>query len=339
MRLWWRQLWVLLVARNREFVRDRATLIWNIAFPSFILAALLLLLGQSTPRYTVTIESSFDHIGGGIYQFLNNRYIRYQHTENLAQDIDKVRRHQLDMLLDLDQKRYWVNRLSANGYLLEKLLHERLGRDSGFERQLLEGEPIRYVEWVLPGIIGLNILFGSLWGVGFVVVRYRQNGVLKRIFATPVSALQYLLAQLLSRLLLLLPLALVLILASVYLLEFRFQGSLSLLMLVYTLGAFALVSIGSLLASRLRSQELASGMISCISWPMMLLAEIWFSLEAAPSVLRHIASYLPLSQMVFAAREIMLEGAGFWQVSDSLVGLLITGIVFLTLSARLFRWH
>ena len=99
------------------------------------------------------------------------------------------------------EQRDWINEKSNKGDLAERLLQAAYVKSESVpERQTVTGRALRYVDWVLPGVLAMNIMFSSLWGVGWVVVRYRKNGVLRRLQATPLSAVEFLSAQVISRL-------------------------------------------------------------------------------------------------------------------------------------------
>jgi ABC-2 type transport system permease protein len=122
--------------------------------------------------------------------------------------MDKLKHHKIDLLLEAGTQpiRYWVSDSSPSGAIVERLLQGRPGApDAGdrFEKKDIQGIPIRYIDWLFPGVLGMNMMFSALYGVGWVVVRYRKNGVLKRLKATPLTAFEYLAAQLLSRIFLL----------------------------------------------------------------------------------------------------------------------------------------
>ncbi len=216
--------------------------------------------------------------------------------------------------------RYWVNDDSPKGYLAEKLLLE--SAHGAAVRQPVTGAAVRYVDWLLPGILGMNMMFSCLFGVGYVVVRYRKSGFLRRLSATPVTALEFGAAQILSRLLLTVSVSSLLYGALALFVPFRNEGSVLLLLLIAIAGALSMIALGFLLAARFRSEELANGVINLASWPMMLLSGVWFSLEGAPAWLRVAAEALPLTQMLNAARAVMLDGAGFVDVLPQ-IGLLV----------------
>jgi ABC-type multidrug transport system permease subunit len=206
------------------------------------------------------------------------------------------------------------------------------------ERQTVSGRPLRYVDWVLPGVLGMNIMFSSLWGVGWVIVRYRKNGVLRRLQATPLSAFEFLAAQVLSRLAVVLSASILVYLGADVLLDFVMRGSYLALLLIYVSGALCFISLGLLVASRLRTEELADGILNLLSWPMLLLSGVWFSMEGTNPVAQAFSQIFPLTHLVDAARRVMVDGAGVMQVLPELALLVGSSALLLALSARLFRW-
>jgi ABC-type multidrug transport system permease subunit len=281
--------------------------------------------------------------GGPVaFPFLDTRYIDFIDQNDETDAIDKVRYHRLDLLLDLraTTPRYWVNELSANGYLVERLLWQSLeGADAGIQRQSVAGREIRYVDWVLPGILAINVMFSSLWGVGWVIVRYRKNGVLRRLRATPLTAGEFLTAQILSRLLVVISMTLLVFAGTHLLLDFPMRGSYLVLALVFLVGAMALISMGLVVAARVRSEEVANGLLDMVAFPMMILSGVWFSMEGTNIWAQRLAELMPLSHLVDAARRIMLDGAGLADVATEIGILAGTAVILLALSARLFRWQ
>jgi ABC-2 type transport system permease protein len=333
-------------ARNREFYRDRAGLGWNLAMPLLmILGFAFLFSGGEQTLYRVGV------VGTALpspqqLPFLETRHIRFLPVPALGPGVDKVRHHQLDLLLDLGPSangaapRYWVNDQSPKGYIVERLLRAAYseGRRS-LCRQAVSDRQIRYVDWVAPGILALNMTFSSLWGVGWVIVRYRKNGVLRRLRATPLTAIEFLTAQILSRLMVVLIVSLMVFLGTDLLLHFPMRGSYPALFLVFLAGALCMISIGLLVAARIRSEELADGLLNLISWPMMIGSGVWFSMEGTHPLARLGSRLLPLTHVVEAARAIMLDGAGLVAVAPHILLLSGTGVGLLLLSARMFRWQ
>jgi ABC transporter DrrB family efflux protein len=198
--------------------------------------------------------------------------------------------------------------------------------------------PVGYAQWVLPGILGMNMMFSALYGVGYVLVRYRKNGVLKRLKATPLSALEFMAAQVASRLMIIITVTLVLFVGCVWLLDLTVEGAYLDLLLLTLLGIIALISLGVLITSVTRSEELAGGLVNLVSWPMMLLSGVWFSLEGAPELLQWVARCLPLTHWIEGARAIMIEGASLAGIAGNLWVLALMSLLFMSIGAWRFNW-
>jgi len=333
----WRRFMGVLKARDREFVRDRSALAWNIVFPLLIILGFAFAFtGDQLNQYKVGVIQAAEDTQ---VEFYSTEYIQFIDLplSEMQTAIDKVTRHQLDMLLDAEQKRYWINDSSPSGYMLEKVLAGSGGE--AYQKQLVSGEPIRYVDWLIPGVLGMNMMFSALFGVGYVVVRYRKNGVLKRLKATPLTAIEFLSAQVVSRLWLIMAITCAVYIGCDLLIGFAMAGSYLLLFLVYTAGAFSMISMGLIVAARVKSEEMAGGLLNMLSWPMMFLSGVWFSLEGLHPWVQKLALIFPLTHITQAARVIMLDGAGFAVILPNLIALVIMSIIFLLLGVLLFRWE
>jgi len=333
----WQRFKSVLRARDREFIRDRSALAWNILFPLFIVIGFAYAFtGNQLEQYKVAVIGNTHN---STLAFLSTEYLQLIKTprEDMETAINKVQRHQLDMLIDPRQKRYWVNDSSPDGYMLEKVLAGTGGES--YQKQSVKDEQIRYVDWLIPGVLGMNMMFSALFGVGYVIVRYRKNGVLKRLRATPLSALEFLSAQIVSRLWLIMAITIVVYAGCHLLIGFAMYGNYLSLLLVYTLGAFAMISMGLIVAARVKSEEMAGGLLNMLSWPMMFLSGVWFSLEGLHPLVQKLALIFPLTHITQAARVIMIDGAGLADIWPNLLALCLMSIVFLLLGVFLFRWE
>ena len=347
-----RRFLAVLAARNNEFLRDRAALGWNILFPVLIVAGFAIAFsGKPLDQYKVGVfaEGGEAAIGTKLEQarqqhaFFRTDYIQFIPRSELAPSITKVERHQLDMLFDLDTSRYWINSDSPKGYMLERVLHGAAvlagkAEPDGFQRQTVSGREIRYVDWLIPGVMAMNMMFSALFGVGYVIVRYRKSGVLKRLQATPLSAFEFLTAQIVSRLWLIMAITIVVYTGTDLFIDFSMHGSYWNLLLVFALGAVSMISMGLLVAARTASEELAGGVLNLISWPMMFLSGVWFSLEGLNPWVQKLALIFPLTHIIDAARAIMIDGAGLAAISSQLLVLAGMSLGFMALGAALFRW-
>ena len=336
-----KRIYAIFKARNLEFLRDRGTLSWNIILPVALMFGLSFIFSSDRAEYTVGVVQEEAAIDTAVHPFLESRYIEFVPVDNRDSGFRRVARHQLDLLVEFDDRpRYWINPDSPKGYFVEFALVQADASVGGtIEKAQIEGEPVRYVDWVLPGILGMNVMFSSLFGVGYVVVRYRKNGFLKRLRATPLRSIEFVVAQVFSRLLLIVIITSFVYAGTKFFLDTRMDGSHLMLLLVLLAGSISMISMGLMVAARVTSEELAGGMLNMVTWPMMMLSGVWFSLEAASDWIQNLASIFPLTHMLDAARAVMLDGAGFTDIVPELTWMLTMTLVFLVVGALTFRWH
>jgi ABC-type multidrug transport system permease subunit len=331
-----RRFWAVFVARNKEFLRDRSSLAWNILFPALLVMGFAFAFsGNRLDLYRVGVIGA--ETDWPASEFLATDYIRFFPVLDTARAIVKVERHQLDMLIDPVARRYWINDGAPSGYILERVL--RGSEAAAFHKEAVSGREIRYVDWVVPGVLAMNMMFSCLYGVGHVLVRYRKNRVLKRFKATPLTALEFLAAQVMSRLWLVVAASLLVFIGTDVFVDFAMFGSYWHLLLILILGAVSLISLGLVVAARIASEELASGLLNMISWPMMFLSGVWFSLDGLNPWLQKLALIFPLTHLIDGARAIMIDGAGLLDIAGHLAVLALMSAVFLALGAYGFRWE
>ncbi len=335
-----RRIYAIFQARNREFLRDRAALSWNLILPIALMFGLSFAFGNDRDAYTVGVLQQGTEINQDVHPFLKTKFIHFVAYQDFDLATLKVSRHQIDLLVEFGETpRYWINPESPKGYFAElALLQSTSSGETNIAKQEATGDAVGYADWLLPGILGMNMMFSSLFGVGYVVVRYRKNGFLKRLRATPLTSFEFIAAQVLSRLVLILLITTFIYTGTHLILGTRMEGSYFTLFLVALVGAASLVSLGLVVSARVTSEELAGGLLNLINWPMMMLSGVWFSLEGAPDVVRSIANIFPLTHVLNAARAVMLDGATLIDVGPSLLALTAMSAVFFAVGAKVFRW-
>jgi len=332
------KLFALWAARNREYYRDKGSLLWSFLFTPLLVVILALSFSEDEQHiFTLGIHQSDE---SREFIFIDNssdlNYADIIDYPNLNDGLKRLKHHQLDLLLNNDTKQYWINEKSTRSDIMERLLLSDL---KDWQRKTTTGRQFRYIDWVIPGMLAMNLMFSGLFGVGFVIVRYRKNGVLKRLQAAPVEAWQFLAAQGLSRLGIMLTVTTLLFIACKSLVGMQVDGSYWLLFFIALLGNLSIISMALFISSRSASEEFTNGLLNAVSFPMLLLSEIWFSLDNAPSWLQYIADVSPLTHMVRAARLVILEGATITDIIAELSILMAMTLLFIFLAAKLFRWH
>lgn len=324
----------LFKARMLEYCRDKGALIWSLMFPLLLVVGFgVMFSGGQSALYKMGVVGDVSAQDSPLYE---TKFIQFVEYEKQEKALLKLSQHSLDLLVDFSLKQYWINTDSPKGYIAEKLL---LQSEPEFVKTEHVGKQIRYVDWVVPGILGMNIMFGCFFGVGYAIVRYRKYSVLKRLHATPISALEFLLAQVASRLVIVLVTVSIVYSLSNLLFDFYMIGNYLRLIFVVLLGSLALISLSLIIASRWESEELTNGILNLASWPMMILSGVWFSLEGTPEFVQSFANLFPLTHMLTSMREIMFNDADLWQLRYHLGALGLMTVIFLSISARLFRWH
>jgi ABC-type multidrug transport system permease subunit len=271
-------------------------------------------------------------------------YLKFIGFHNAEEGLEKLKHHRIDFLLKTGKgpHQYWVSDASPKGYVVEQMFKASLLPPDGAanaERKEIQGSAIRYIDWLFPGILAMNMMFSALWGVGYVVVRYRKNGVLKRLKVTPLTAFEYITAQAISRIFLLMFTLVIVWTGCDLIFAFEVQGSYADLFVIFFLGSLSLTALGLVLASRGTSEEFTTGILNFISWPMMFLSEVWFSLEGAPGWVISFSKIFPLTHMLTAARKVMHDGAGLMDVGPQILILSLMTLGFLMLGAALFSWN
>jgi ABC-type multidrug transport system permease subunit len=224
---------------------------------------------------------------------------------------------------------------------VDAALQKAAGRADAFTPGRAEvTEPgARYVDFLVPGLLGMNVMGTGMWGIGFSLVVARNGNLLKRLVASPARRSHLLGAQLGARLLFLIPEAGALLLFAYYALDVPLRGSVLLLAGVSLLGALAFSGLGLLTAARPKTIEGVSGLMNVVMVPMWIFSGIFFSTERFPAAAQPFVQALPLTALNDALRAVMLEGAGLARLTPELVLLFAWGAVSFVIALKIFRWQ
>jgi ABC-type multidrug transport system permease subunit len=203
----------------------------------------------------------------------------------------------------------------------------------------ISSEPgARYIDFLIPGLLGMNLMNSGMWGIGFALVELRQRKLLKRFVASPMRRSDFLLALASSRMVLML-IELVLLLGfGIVAFHMRVEGSWVSILVISILGALCFGGIGLLTASRAQKIETISGLINMVMMPMWILSGVFFSYERFPAVLLPLIKALPLTALNDALRAAILEGAPLTHQMGRLLVMCLWGVISYVLAFRWFRW-
>ena len=196
----------------------------------------------------------------------------------------------------------------------------------------------RYIDFLIPGLLGMNLMGGGLWGIGFVIVDMRIRKLLKRLIATPMRKSDFLLGLMISRMLFMIPEVVLLVVVARLVFGVVIHGSVVAVIALIGIGALTFAGLGLLVASRARTLEAVSGLMNMVMLPMWLLSGIFFSSDRFPAVVQPLIRLLPLTPLIDALRAVMLEGASL--ASQSLRVAILVGYALVTFALALawFRW-
>jgi ABC transporter DrrB family efflux protein len=197
----------------------------------------------------------------------------------------------------------------------------------------------RYVDFLFPGLIGLNLMGTGMWSIGFGVADLRRRKVLKRMLVTPMRRAALLLSFLIARLAWLALELLVLSLFGTLALGVPFRGGLPAFALLSVLGATAFAGLGLLATARVRTVEGASGMLNLVMIPMWLASGVFFSYERFPDAVQPALRVLPLTALNDALRAVLLDGEALGGLAPELAVQLLWGALAFALALKLFRWE
>ena len=225
--------------------------------------------------------------------------------------------------------------------LADRAIQTAAGRHEAVaaSNQLIHETGARYIDFVVPGLLGMNVMSSAIWGMGFAIVEARQKKMLKRLVASPMPRWQYLGSYILSRL------AMLVIEVGVFLGFARiafgvpFRGSLVELGALCLLTSLAFSALGLLVASRAKTMEAASGLMNLVMLPMWILSGVFFSASRFPAVIQPFVKALPLTAAIDSFRGNMLQGMSLGQMIGPVAILLAWLIVAFSVSLRIFRWR
>lgn len=215
------------------------------------------------------------------------------------------------------------------------------GRQDSFAAQDREfKEPGgRYIDFLVPGLLGMSIMGGGLWGVGFVTVDMRIRKLLKRFLATPMKKTHFLAGVMLSRMCFLIPEVLVLIVFAAIAFGVKIYGSAVATGFLILLGSMTFSGFGLLVASRAKTIEAVSGLMNLVMLPMWMLSGIFFSSSRYPDAAQPFIKALPLTALIDALRAVMIDGASIFSQTSQVVLLAIWGTVTFVIALKIFRWQ
>jgi len=334
----------LLDARLREALREPEVIFWVFGFPILLALGLGIAFRNKPPdRIAVAVEERTE--AAALAGLLNGSTRFEARVLSPEQCASELRLGKVALVLvpgDGYQYRFDPNRpdsLLARA-LVDDLLQRAAGRKDPVQGRDTEmTEPgARYIDFLIPGLIGLNLMSGGMWGVGFVTVDMRSRKLLKRLVATPMRKSEFLAAMIGSRIVFMFVEVLLLLAFGWLVFDMVLRGSFILTLTIGLLGALCFGSLGLLVATRARKIETVSGLMNLVMLPMFVFSGTFFSSQRFPEALQPAIQVLPLTALNDALRAVIIEGADFPSQIGRMVLLAGWTAASFALSLRFFRW-
>jgi len=339
----------LTLARLREFLREPEAVFWVFAFPVLMALALgIAFRSERTQEVKVGVVR-----GAGAAEVVGAlRGARGVRTLELATGDTESALRNGDVALVVSPAapasgppRYRFDPTRPESRVARMVVDNALQRAAGRadlwaardEEVVTPGS--RYIDWLLPGLLGMNIMGTGLWSIGFSVVQARTRKLLKRLMATPMPRGAYLLSHLLARLVFLVLEVSALVVFGWLVFGVRSAGPLWAVAALALLGAFTFAGLGLLIASRARTVEGVSGLMNLAMLPMWLLSGVFFASSNFPEMAQPFIRALPLTALNDALRGVMLEGRGPAGIAREIAMLAGWGVATFALALKLFRWR
>ena len=338
----------LLLARAREFLREPDAIFWVYVFPLVLVVALgIAFRNRPVESLHVAVQD-----GGAAAAVVNALHTDERFKAVVASEDEArmlLRTGKVDVLVVASagtppRYDYAYDPTRPESVLARNATDDFLQRRAG-RRDVVEtaDSPVtepggRYIDFLIPGLIGMGLMGGGLWGVGFAIVDMRLRKLLKRYLATPMKRSHFLAAIILSRLLFTLPEVALLVLFSHLFFGVTCMGSYATVALLIVLGSLQFSGLGLLVATRAQTIETVMGLMNAVMMPMWIGSGIFFSIERFPAAVQPWLNILPLTPVIHAMRRVMLEGAGLLAIAPDLVIIVAWAVGSFVLALRFFRW-
>jgi ABC-2 type transport system permease protein len=337
-------LYQLTLVRFREFIREPEALFWVFVFP-ILLAAGLGLAFRNRPADVLSVGTTTVELARAMRQ---EKQLSVQEFGSRAAGEGALREGRISLLAFSGENGSVMYRFDDTN---PEGRTARMLADAAIQRAAGRGDPVpaadeqmreagsRYIDFLVPGLVGMNLMGSAMWGIGFAIVDARRKKLMKRLVATPMPRHYYLLSFVLSRLVLLVFEVGAVLGFGILVFGVPVRGHLGTLAVLCVVGSMSFGALGLLIASRVQTIEAASGLMNLVMMPMWIMSGVFFSSQRFPDVIQPVIKALPLTATIDALRGHMLQGAGFGELAPQFAILLTWMALSFFIALRMFRWR
>jgi ABC-type multidrug transport system permease subunit len=333
------------LARWRSFYREPGVLFWSFGFPLVLAIALGIAFRNRPPEPVLAGVVDGPSADAVLHELATSGDVRATKLDPAEADRALANGKVALLVVPGEPRAYRFDPERPESRLARAVVDDALQRAEGRKDTFAPRDEkvtergSRYIDFLVPGLIGMGLMQGGLWGVGYVIVEMRTRKLMKRLLATPMKKHDFLLGFVLVRALFLLVELPVLLVFATLVFGVPIRGSIVLLASIATFGSLSFAGLGLLVASRAENIQTASGLINLASMPMLIASGTFFSSSRFPDVVQPFVRALPLTALNDALRAVMLDGASITGIGRELAILGAWGLLSFALALRVFRWR
>lgn len=338
------QIFQLISVKFKEFYREPAIIFWAIIFP-ISMAGVMGIAFQNKGANVVKTAVVLNQESKSKTNEFGTKHIQFKFME-LQEIRDAIKKGKINVYIQFNpngEYTFYFDPKNPNAskeyYMILNYLHRKNNQELQHKVVELQATGSRYIDFFIPGLLGMGIMNSCIWGIGWALIELRVKKLLRRMAATPMNKLYFFLSYFVARLAINSIEFLLLFAFSYFLFGVKLFGSVWAVIILIIIGNYAFSGIATLLASRANNTQVGNGLINMVTLPMMILSGVFFSYHSFPEFLIPFIQNLPLTILVDSMRSVFVEGAGIADVFLPSIKLLFCGIVFQMLGLKFFKWY
>ena len=350
------------LANLKMAIRNRASFMWSLFFPLILMVVFGIFTATTSEALRVSVVSSpsaASFVTSHLNLIKDIHDIHVVRSENLASDIRRLNNGGIDLVVDIGQKvvdkkiQYKMTFYMNEGlqtypyveYLVEQIKFAFLKNLNNIDNNLISfyvnsgrsSSDYNYIAYLTPGVIAFSVMNGVLFAVIVILITYKEEDILSRIFITPLTKFQFLVSIIINRLILALMQVAILMFVALYIYHVKPVGNLFSLMVIITLGALVFIALAMFLSSVVNKVETAMPLANFITLPMLFLSGLFFPLSSLPFVIRQIAQYFPLTYFIDALRNVYINVVSLSAVKYDILAMVGWIAIFFILNTIFLR--
>jgi ABC-2 type transport system permease protein len=350
------------LANLKMALRNRASFMWSLFFPLILMVVFGIFTATTSEALRVSVvspPSASSFVASHLNLIKDIHDIHVYRSYNLTKDIHRLDNGGLDLVVNIVQMvinkkvQYQMTFYMNQGlqtypyveYLVEQIKFAFLKNLNNINNKLISfyvnsgrsPADYNYISYLTPGVIAFSVMNGVLFAVIIILITYKEENILSRIFITPLTKFQFLVSIIINRLILALMQVAILMFVALYIYHVRPVGNLFSLMIIITLGALVFIALAMFLSSVVNKVETAMPLANFITLPMLFLSGLFFPLSSLPFIIRQIAQYFPLTYFIDALRNIYINGASLLTVKYDILAMVAWIVIFFILNTIFLR--